>query len=506
MEAVRRRPNIIEAIENKRVFGFLPRFRSLDTWASWMVVLKAIFGLPLDDAELLVFSKLTNRVSPPTDPREIYIIAGRRSGKSFMTALIATFMACFSDFRQYVTVGETLVILCLARDREQAKIVFRYVQAILHAVPVLKAMIVAERQDEIELMTGTTVMVKSNDFRGVRGLTICLCICDEICFWDSIGANPDKEVIAAVRPAMVTVRTSKLICISSPYATVGLMFEQHRQHYGKESDDLLVIQAPTELLNPTIDENVVQREIEKDPEAGRSEWLAEFRADITAAFSQEMIESCVIPGRLQLPAMPDYGYVAFTDPSGGRHDQFVTAIAHLYGDKVILDALCTTRPPFSPADTAKEHAEFLKSYGVTGTTGDAYAGEWPREQFARNGVNYQVSEKNKSKLYLGLIPVMTSRRLELLDNRKMIDELRRLERRRGRSGKDVIDHGLRGSDDVINATAGAVHMALEQCADSMPEASGHRTFSKDSWDDEMHHDHPMDVLLDRTRRNRTFWN
>ena len=42
----------------------------------------------------------------------------------------------------------------------------------------------------------------------------------------------------------------------------------------------------------------------------------------------------------------------------------------------------------------------------------------------------------------------------------MKDELRRLERRRGRSGKDTVDHPPLGSDDVANAVAGAVNLII----------------------------------------------
>jgi hypothetical protein len=39
-----RKPNIIEAIRNPKLFGSLPRFKKLDTWAAWLVVSKATFG------------------------------------------------------------------------------------------------------------------------------------------------------------------------------------------------------------------------------------------------------------------------------------------------------------------------------------------------------------------------------------------------------------------------------------------------------------------------------
>jgi hypothetical protein len=93
-------------------------------------------------------------------------------------------------------------------------------------------------------------------------------------------------------------------------------------------------------------------------------------------------------------------------------------------------------------------------YRVFNVFGDAYGGEWPITEFAKHGVTYQLSELNRSQLYLAMIPVLNSKRCELPDNRRMIEEFRRLERRRGRSGKDSIDHpAYGGSDDIANSVA-----------------------------------------------------
>jgi phage terminase large subunit-like protein len=196
-----RKPNIIQAIMNPKLFGSLPRFKKLDTWAAWLVVLKAIFGLGMTAEDLVIFNRHTGRTSPPTGgSKETYLIIGRRGGKSFISALITCFIACFIDFKPFITVGETLVVMCLARDKEQARIVFRYVKAILNHIPALRSMIVDQRTDEIELTTGVTIMVKASDFAGVRGPTIACVVADEIAFWPSQGANPDDEVLSAIRP------------------------------------------------------------------------------------------------------------------------------------------------------------------------------------------------------------------------------------------------------------------------------------------------------------------
>jgi hypothetical protein len=478
---MKRKPDIIEAIKNPKLFGSLPRFKKLETWTSWLVVLKAIFGLPMTGDDLVIFNRHSGRTSPPIGgSKETYLIIGRRGGKSFISALITCFIACFIDFKPFITVGETLAVMRLARDKDQARIVFRYIKAILNHVPALRNMIVDQRADEIELITGVTIMVKASDFGGVRGPTIACVVADEIAFWPSQGANPDDEVLSAIRPAMATIPDAKLLCIITGYAQVGALYEAHKEHYGKDDDEVLVWQSDTATMNPTISQKFIDKEIEKDPEAGRAEWLGLFREDVTAAFPMEVIEACITSGRSELSPSPDVQqYFAFVDPSGGRHDAFTLAIAHLdYEDRVILDAIRATRSPFDPSEVVQEYSEFLKSYGLNIILGDNYGGEWPKAEFAKHGILYELSEKTKSELYLAAIPVFTSRRIGLLDIEKLKTEFRRLERRRGRSGKDTIDHPPRGSDDIANSVAGVIWVTLEHAGQSViPEAYGERVCS-----------------------------
>jgi hypothetical protein len=165
---------IIDAIKDGDVFGSLPAFKSLDTWASWLVWLKAVHALPLDDNELSIYQQCTGRTAPPTvPPTEVYTICGRRGGKSFISSLVAAYTACFNSYERHLNAGENAVVLCLARDKDQAKIIFRYIHGILHAIPPLAQLITAERSDEIELGR-VVVMVKPSDFRAVRGLTLAL--------------------------------------------------------------------------------------------------------------------------------------------------------------------------------------------------------------------------------------------------------------------------------------------------------------------------------------------
>src|SRR5262249_51871373 len=161
-------------------------------------------------------------------------------------------------------------------------------------------MIVNERADEISLSNRVTISVKTSDYRAVRGITVALAILDELSFWTDIGINPDHEILTALRPAMATIPNSKLLCISTPYSQTGVMYEAHKEFYGVDNDDVLVWQATTSVMNPTIDEALIQREIERDPDAASAEWMARFRTDLQAAFSPESLERCTIKGRSEL--------------------------------------------------------------------------------------------------------------------------------------------------------------------------------------------------------------
>jgi len=192
-----------------------------------------------------------------------------------------------------------------------------------------------------------------------------------------------------------------------------------------------------------------------DPEAARSEWEAEFRSDLASFLDPEVIEAVTIPGRYELPPQARVHYTAFADPSGGRGDAAALALAHAEGERVILDVARRWPAPHDPAVVVGEMAGILKAYGLRRVTGDRYAGAWPEQEFLKHGITYQAAAKDKSTLYLELLPLVLSGRAEILDIPQLFSELRNLVRRTRSAGRDLVDHPPRGQDDLANATAGA---------------------------------------------------
>lgn len=445
---------LLEAMNDGALFG---RWFTGDSWASWRTFIKALFALPMDDADLSIYTQCTNRAEPPAQPAsEAWCIAGRRSGKSFVMSLVAVYLSCFRDYKSYLAPGERITIMCIAGDRRQARTVFRYIKGLLSGVPLLESMIERVTAETIDLNNRVTIEVHVNRHTSVRGYSVGAVLADEISFWpQDDAASSDEETLAALRPAMSTVPGSMLLCLSSPYSRRGAMWTAWKRHYGKPGD-VLIWQAPSVLMNPCIPQSIIDAAMAEDPARASSEYFAQFRTDLEAFISKEVVESSVIPDRHELPWTVNTLYKAFCDPSGGSSDSFTLAISHAEGDRMILDCVREVRPPFSPAQICSEFSETLRAYGLNEVHGDRYSGGWVVEGFQKYGVAYRVSEKSKSDLYLELLPLLNSGRVELLDHPKLVAQLANLERRTARSGKDSVDHGPGGHDDIINSAAGSL--------------------------------------------------
>lgn len=448
--------DILKAIDDKNLFK--PWFKNPDSWRAWRVFLCALFGLPMDYEARQLFKECTKRNRIPTKKaEEAWMIIGRRGGKSFISALIATYIACFCDFQKYLQPGEVGTVLLVAADRRQAKILMRYILGLMRGTALLAPMIVRETQDIIELNNNIVIEIKSCNFRLVRGSTIVAALCDELGFWRSEdAASPDKEVLDAIRPSMATVPGSLLLCLSSPYAKRGELFNAYKNYFGREREDVLVWKASTLTMNPSVPRRVIDQATERDPESAKAEYGAEFRSDIEAYISREAIEGCTILGRIELPPIPGVRYSAFCDPSGGSSDSFTLAVSHEENRRKVLDCIREVRPPFNPDTVVKDFADLLNRYWLREITGDRYGGIWPESKFREYGVTYNIAEKTKSDLYREFLPLVNSCEVELLDSKRLHSQLASLERKTGRGGRDTIDHPFGLHDDVCNAVAGVL--------------------------------------------------
>jgi hypothetical protein len=446
-----RTPNIIQALSDRALLGQF--IKDIKTFASWLTFLRVFFGLPSEPGDPKLFKDCTGRAQWPADAfSEAWLIIGVRGGKSFISALIATYLAVFKEYQ--LSPGEKGFIIIVAPTKRQARIIKSYLTSFFTDNPFLSPFLARESAEEVELTNNVIIACLSSDYRSLRGYTAIGAIADELSYFSVEGSRPDREVIRSLRGRLLSTG-GPLICISTPYARRGIFYETWKKHWGNDESRILVWKAPSTTMNPTLSRKIIDRAIEEDPIGAKADYLAEFRSDIESYVSRKALEACVAPNRFELPYISGNFYKAFVDPAGGSgRDAMALAVCHMEGEFRVLDLVREVRPPFSPEQVVKDFAEMLRTYHLKSVTGDRYGGEWPRERFRVHGITYEIAEKSKSDYYKEFLPLINSGRIELLDHPKMLSQILNLERKTARSGRDSIDHPPNGHDDLANVCAG----------------------------------------------------
>lgn len=443
------------------------------SWTNWMTVLKGAFGEELTADERAKFVELAEREPPKQRVRELWCAVGRRGGKDSIASAVATYCAVVYNYVPHLRPGERATIVCLAVDRDQARIVHSYIKAYFEICPMLAELVENVTANVLQLRNGVEIIIATSSYRGLRGKTYALIILDEVAFFREEGGSyvsPDTEIYSSLLPGLHTLRKAgaMIIGISSVHKKSGLLFQKWRDCHGQDGD-ILVIKQPSVVFNPLLDQAAIDADIALDPARGQAEWLSEWRTDVDDYVDRAAIEACVIPNRHELlPLRQEHRYIGFCDAAGGSGgDSYTAAVAHYEqrpGSKGlgVLDAVREIRPKFSPEVATAEHAAFFKSYGINSIIGDRYAGDWPADQFMRHGVTYTPSKRSKSEIYIETLPHLNAHAVELLDHQKLIQQFCSLERKvvRG-SGREIVDHATGRRDDLANAASGALIEAIE---------------------------------------------
>jgi hypothetical protein len=454
IEAALRDRNLIGA-----ALGVTGSPTDLWSWRVWLSTLKAAYGGTMSEEDHRMFALVSGGRAPPMKRvREVVVVASRRSGKGRMGAALAVYEATMVE--RNLAPGEVGVVAIISPTKQQSAVMLGYCRGYFETSPVLRGEVVDITQDEIRLRNGNVIAVLTNDYRSLRGRTLLLAILDEASFLRSDeSSTPDIEAARALLPGLSTT-TGMLVIMSSPYRRAGLLFQRYRDFFGKEDDNTLVVSGSSMTFNPTLDNAMIESARLSDPQAALSEWEGQFRTDLAAFLSDDLIDGAIDHGRpLELPPRESVRYFAFTDASAGRHDAFTLAICHRDGGRVVADVVRGRKPPFDPASVAQEYAKLVREYRCGTIMGDNYSPGWVSGAFREAGIEYQTSPKNRSELYLETLPLWTRGAISIPNHAQLTRELRLLERRTARSGKDSVDHGPSGSDDFANAVAGAMWLA-----------------------------------------------
>jgi hypothetical protein len=427
--------------------------------------LKATYGLALNSEELEIYQRATGRSEIVlAEQNETTLIAGRRSGK---TSKIGATIALYEAFRDHhLTRGDRGYVMLIAPTKNQAKIAMRFIRAYLKSSPLLRRYVARERSEEVELTNGISIACYPSSYIAVRGVSIISVVCDELAFWrhEETAANPEEEVLAALRPGMATFPTAKLIKISTPFRKEGILWREFQQ---RAELDHLVWQLPSPEMNPTLQPAELEQERKLDEEKFRREFLAEFTDQIAAWVVPEVLEPCIVRDRTELPRVENAAYVVAVDPAFKGSD-FALAVLHQAADgPVVVDRVArwagTKKAPLGYEYVCGEIARIVNEYGIRKVLGDQFCAAVIKQHFEKLGIHYNeftFGAHTRADIFGNLRHLLVQRNIELLDEPVLIRQLRALEERRTPNGNIDIRPSYSQKDDVAVAVAlGAFKLA-----------------------------------------------
>jgi phage terminase large subunit-like protein len=204
------------------------------SWDGWRIIARLYDG----DAALLspeqaaIARKLIGRDQLPTvAPRELFIGAGRRSGKTRFDSMMAVHAAA-QDYSANLAAGEWATVSIHAVDKRQARTAFGYCLGFIEGSPLLTAEVSNQTAESIEFKHRTRIEIHTASFRSIRGYSLALAVIDEAAYLrDESSATPDVELYRSLMPALATLN-GRLVVTSSLHRKVGLMWNKYREHFG----------------------------------------------------------------------------------------------------------------------------------------------------------------------------------------------------------------------------------------------------------------------------------
>jgi len=422
------------------------------------VILRVLYGLPLDKKQLKIFKVLTKgkgKYIPGQIKSEAVLALGARSGKSFLASIIAIYEATRDKWAKYLNKGESGYIVVVSTRQKQSEMIIganclRLMENSYH----LRGLIKDSTQSELTLKNNMKIISLPCNSTAGRGLPIACLIFDEIAHFYTEGVKADETIFNALRPRQVQFPGCKLIMISTPAAKQGLFFNFFDE--GFKTPGRLTAQSPTIYMNPLVNKAFLEKEKKRDINNYLREFEAQFSEKLEAFFSYEIIVNALkLAG--DLPYKAEFQYYAGIDASGlaGR-DKFALSINHKEGENHYIDKAITwdiKDGDLIMADIKK----IMGIYNITKVSIDRYAKGWVQNALEKIGLEVEI-RPSLTEIFVNLKSLMLGGRLFLPDIQGIKKALQNTIGFYGRNNALSIAHS-RDSDghaDILDAIATGV--------------------------------------------------
>jgi len=459
-EAQPERQMSMAEFDNQNIIEFCEMWLRVQLYPAQEVILRAFYGLDMIQEQLELFKTIAGgrEYVPGTPYSEALLCLGARSGKSFLASIIALYEATRIKWRSYLRKKESgyIVIISPRLDTSRFIIQRNAAQMILNS-PLVKLLESEPTANEIHFKNHMRILsIPSTSVAG-RGLPIAGLIFDEIGWFPGEGYVKEDEVIYnSLKPRMAQFGADgKTILISTPQAKQGMFWEWFND--GFSVPGRLTAQAPSWVMNPTIEQDFLDKERERDVDNFNREYAAEF-CERTETFLSEAIITPAVKLFADTLENSRFKYSMGIDFSGlsGR-DKTGVCVSHRLGDVVILDAV-RSMDSTSHAEVIGEIMRLAGKYHIGHVYIDKYGAGWTKQALQSKGLTVGIRE-TLPMLYSNLKRLLITGKIELQEHRDLLSALKSVRAFYGRNNSLSIQHerGPGGHGDLADAVATAAY-------------------------------------------------
>lgn len=383
-------------------------------------------------------------------PREVSILSGIRVGKSLLAALLAVYWTQTCDVSE-LGPGETPRVSIVSISTDLAEVVFGHVVGRIMASERLKPLVIGKSMaDSITLRHPTGTPVEICVVAGAKGGASLVARWAAGIVFDEYtkmsgggdGAINFDDQLHNVRERLL--RGSQIVSIGNPWAPHGPAYNQYKAHYGKPTEDLVIVKAPAWDLNPVFWNPEKVAKARENPDTFVTECLGEFRSPEAALFSAVEVDCSTRTFPIILPPEPRCSYRAAMDPAT-RGNGWTLVVTTRQGTKkkVVLahEWLGSKTTPLSPKSVMQEVAAKLKPYGIATIDSDQHLGDALKDIAHDVGLHVRLvfwTEKEKTAKYMAFKTRMASGEIEIPPDYVLRGDLIQVQKRSTTNGVKIV--------------------------------------------------------------------
>ena len=326
----------------------------------------------------------------------VVLVAGRRSGKTRLSALLLVWSALLRpELREYVTPGELIYNVAVATNRQQARLTLGFARRIVSQSPVLAPLLESATEDALYFRNDSAIVAFPCTSAGRRGWPIAAPALDEFGWFTGVeeGERAAEAVYGAMNPSLAQFGDERrMIICSSPNGENELKKQfdaTNRMEAEDEHATVAAFQLSTMEVRPDLPASVFDQErLALGDERFAQEFGAEFLTGVSSLLSDADIRLCVTLGG-DLSPQEITGAVVGLDV-GYRKDRSAAVVCgfdHKDPNLLRVAAIRFWEPAADLSQGVERHAEMVlsevaqlaRTYGAT-IYADTYESETTRSR------------------------------------------------------------------------------------------------------------------------------